>query len=99
MNRFKTFGSLVLLFLILFICSPVTAQDQESDSRTEFWPEIDVYVPLNPKFRLGFFATVTRVEETKEDTEAAVGAHLDYFWRKDINLRVGYRYGFSLAGQ
>ena len=97
MNRFKTLGLFALLSLILFCSS--TAAAQESDTQTEFWPEIYVFVPLNREFRLGFFAKVTRVEETKEDTEAAVGVHLDYFWRKNLNLRAGYHYGFSLAGQ
>jgi hypothetical protein len=85
----------LLLFLTVVTCS--VAKAQETETRREFWPEVDVFVPLTPKFRLGIIATVTRVEETKEDTEASIGAHIDFTPRKEITFRAGYRYGFSLT--
>jgi hypothetical protein len=57
-----------------------------------------VYVSLNEKFRLYFLATTTKAEETRDNTEAQVGAHLDYHLNKRVSVRAGYRYGFSLGG-
>jgi hypothetical protein len=71
---------------------------QDSDTVKEFWPEVDVYVTLNEKFRLFFLASTTKSEETRDNTEGQVGAHIDYFLNKKISLRAGYRYGFSLGG-
>jgi hypothetical protein len=85
----------VVAFTVAFSSS---ARAQGSDTSSQFWPEVDVYVPLNEKFRLFFLATTTKLEETRENTEGWVGAHLDYQFRKKISLRTGYRYGFSLGG-
>lgn len=75
------------------------AQAQE-DSGTvkQFWPEVDLYFPLNEKFRLFFLATTTKAEETRDNLEGQVGAHIDYHVNKKVSLRTGYRYGFSLGG-
>lgn len=74
------------------------ARAQESENAKQFWPEVDVYVPLNKKFRLFFLATRTKAEETKENTEGQIGAHIDYHLNRKVTLRTGYRYGFSLGG-
>ena len=71
---------------------------QDSESSKQFWPEVDVYVSLNEKFRLFFLATKTKDEETRDNTEGWFGAHLDYRLNKKVSLRTGYRYGFSLGG-
>lgn len=73
------------------------AQQQRSDTRTELWPEVDVYVPVNEKVRLFFLFTITRAKETRENTEGQFGAHIDYTVNKRLVLRAGYRYGFSLT--
>jgi len=70
----------------------------QQDAVKQFWPEVDLYVPLNEKFRLFFLGAVTKAEETKKNTEGQIGAHLDYHVNKKISLRTGYRYGFSLDG-
>jgi len=75
----------------------VRAQQQRSDTRTELWPEVDVYVPVNEKVRLFFLFTITRAKETRENTEGQFGAHIDYTVNKRLVLRAGYRYGFSLT--
>jgi hypothetical protein len=71
---------------------------QDSDTVKQFWPEVDWYVPLNEKFRLFFLATVTKNEETRDNTEGQVGAHIDYHLNPKVSLRAGYRYGFSMGG-
>jgi len=71
---------------------------QDSENAKQFWPEVDVYFPLNEKFRLFFLATTTKAQETRENTEGQVGAHLDYQLYRRVSLRTGYRYGFSLGG-
>jgi Protein of unknown function (DUF2490) len=85
----------LLIFLFCFASWNVLAQ--ESETKQELWPEIDVYVPLNKKFRLFFLATVTKARETRDSFEGQLGAHVDYFWRDHLSFRVGYRYGTSLG--
>jgi hypothetical protein len=86
-----------LVALVAAFSSGAEAQ-QESETVKQFWPEVDWYVPLNEKFRLFFLATTTKAEETKDNTEGQVGAHIDYHVNRKVNLRTGYRYGFSLGG-
>ena len=89
---------LALLALSAAFSPGAQAQQQESHAVKQFWPEADFYVPLNEKFRLFFLAAVTKAEETRENTEGQIGAHLDYHVNKRVSLRTGYRYGFSLGG-
>lgn len=91
---------LVTTSLVLFIAwsgSIGNAQEPESDTRAEVWPEIGLYVPLNEKFRLFFLVTVSKARETRDNLEGQVGAHIDYKINKKLSFRTGYRYGFSLS--
>jgi hypothetical protein len=73
-------------------CSLEGCAQQASETQKQFWPEIDIYVPLSPKFRLFFLGTNTREESVKLDTQ--IGAHVDYIVNKKFVLRAGYRYSF-----
>ena len=75
----------------------VCVRAQQPDTPKQLWPEVDVYVPLNEKFRLFFLFTVTKAEETRDNTEGQFGAHIDYTFNQRLVLRAGYRYRFSLA--
>lgn len=86
-----------LVALTLAFSSGARAQ-QDPETVKQFWPEVDIYVPLNEKFRLYFLFATTKAEETKENTEGQVGAHIDYHLNGKVSLRTGYRYGFSLGG-
>lgn len=86
-----------LVVLAAAFCSGAHAQ-QDSETLKQFWPEVDFYVPLNEKFRLFFLATTTKAEETRDNLEGQVGAHIDYHLNKKVSLRTGYRYGSSLGG-
>ena len=77
--------------------SSVAHAQQDSDTVKQFWPEVDIYVPLNEKFRLFFLATTTKAEETRDNLEGQLGAHIDYHVNKKVSLRTGYRYGSSLG--
>ena len=61
-------------------------------------PAMQRHLPLNEKFRLFFLATTTKAEETRDNVEGQVGAHIDYNLSRKVSLRTGYRYGFSLGG-
>ena len=81
------------------------ARSQES---TQFWPEIDTYIKLDPTFRLFFIATTSN--EAKQTIGSETGANLDIFlkpifkpkhlaiFRLDqaqsrlMTFRIGYRY-------
>lgn len=87
----------IWLIVALMVSLPigVRCQQQQPDTRTELWSEVDVYVPLDEKWRLFFIFTLNRAEETREDLESTLGAHVDYTVNKRLALRAGYRYGFS----
>ncbi|HEU0253851.1 MAG TPA: DUF2490 domain-containing protein [Pyrinomonadaceae bacterium] len=75
----------------------VVSAQQSSETRDELWPEIDIYIPINDKYRLLFTASGSRARETRENFEVQLGAHLDYFFNERVSFRVGYRHGFSPA--
>jgi hypothetical protein len=87
--------SIVLLFAGSFGDVRGVRAQQQPDTRTELWTEADVYVPLNEKWRLFFRYSLRKAEETREDLESTVGAHVDYTINRRFSLRAGYRYGFS----
>ena len=85
--------TIFLSVILMCVCSAVRAQTQQ-----EFWPEVDVFVPITPKVRLIFSATITRVQETRANTEGQVGASIDFRAKEFLSFRAGYRYGFALKG-
>lgn len=82
--------------LLLLLTASVRAQ-QQTETRHELWPELDIYVPLKEKFRLSFRVSEQKSSETNGSFEGQFGVHVDYFWKKKWTLRAGYRYGFSLG--
>jgi hypothetical protein len=62
--RISVWRPACLLALAAILTSGAHAQ-QDSETVKQFWPEVDVYVPLNEKFRLFFLATTTKAEETR----------------------------------
>jgi hypothetical protein len=87
--------TLSILVLVVGFCAGVRCQEQESDTQKELWSGLDVYAPLNEKFRLYFMATANRAEETRGSFETTFGAHVDYNVNKRFVLRAGYRYSFA----
>lgn len=90
------------LFLFFFLIGTQAARAQQPTTRNEFWPEIDVYINLQPKLRLYLLGTVSKSVEDGElrnaqGFEAQIGAHIDYLPNEHVILRTGYRYGTSLG--
>jgi len=89
--------ALCVLAVVLLMTVSAQSQEQSSGTPKELWPEVSVYVPLNKEWRLYFLFSITKAEETRENTEGQFGAHVDYTVNKRLVLRAGYRYLFSLA--
>jgi hypothetical protein len=94
--------ALITVVILLGVLSPSSARGQHLDTRTEFWPEIDVYVPITPKVRLFFVGAVSKSVEDGElrnaqSYEGQFGAHVDYLPNDHISLRAGYRYGTAVG--
>ena len=83
------------LVTLLVVQSALTNAQDPPD--LQLWPEVDVYIPLRPKFKLFLLSTITKAQETRDKTEGQVGVHLDYRAHKKLLVRGGYRYGFSLS--
>jgi hypothetical protein len=71
---------------------PAAAQE----TAREIWPEIDVWVQLNPKVKLFFPLSVSKSRET-EYTEALIGARVDYRFNRYVAARAGYGYIWSIS--
>lgn len=90
------------LTLFVFVFSTQLSKAQETNTRNEFWPEINVYINVKPKVRLFLLGTVSKSVEDGEirnaqSFEAQVGAHIDYIPNDHIILRAGYRFGTSVG--
>jgi len=91
-----------VLFLLVFVMGTARVTAQESATRNEFWPEVDVYIRVKPKVRLYLLGTVSKSVEDGElrnaqGFEAQIGAHIDYLPNDHVILRAGYRYGTSVG--
>ena len=91
-----------MLFLFIFMIGSQVAKAQQSVTRNEFWPEIDVYINVKPKVRLYLIGTISKSVEDGEirnaqGFEAQFGAHIDYIPNDHIILRTGYRFGTSVG--
>jgi len=93
---------IISVFLVLVLTGTQAANAQESTTRKEFWPEIDVYITVKPKVRLYLTGTVSKSVEDGElrnaqGYEGQIGVHVDYIPNKHVILRTGYRYGTSVG--
>jgi len=91
-----------MLFLLVFVIGTQPAKAQQSVTRNEFWPEIDVYINVKPKVRLYLLGTISKSVEDGEirkaqGFEAQIGAHVDYIPNDHVILRAGYRFGTSVG--
>ncbi len=71
-----------MLFVFVFVIGTPPAKAQQSVTRNEFWPEIDVYINVKPKVRLYLLGTISKSVEDGEirnaqGFEAQIGAHVD----------------------
>lgn len=90
------------LTVFVFVFSTQLSQAQEPNTRTEFWPEINVYINVKPKVRLFLMGTVSKSVEDGEirnaqSFEGQIGAHIDYILNDHVILRTGYRFGTSVG--
>jgi hypothetical protein len=65
--------------LVLFFAQPARGQTKQ------FWPEIDVFVKINPRVRLYFMAAGTK--ENGKNTDVDLGASIDFFTKPLRKLR------------
>ena len=98
----KMLSAIRLPVLILVVIGAQGVRAQESSTRNEFWPEIDVYIDLKPKLRLFLLGTVSKSVEDGElrnakGFESQIGVHIDYIPNEHLILRTGYRFGTSLG--
>jgi Protein of unknown function (DUF2490) len=96
--------------LVAVACTAIPARPQ--DTVNEFWPRVDTYVTLSPKYRLFFMAEKAVDRDTREESWQ-FGPHLDITLkpilrmkfrtldpekRKYLTFRIGYRHLISQSG-
>jgi Protein of unknown function (DUF2490) len=52
---------------------------QADDTRTEFWPEWDVFLKLNDKSRLFFFYSATKLDDRQTYSDGSVAGYFDFY--------------------
>ncbi len=84
-----------LFVIIIWLHIRAVAQEADPGSRSEFWPELDVFVPINENWRLLVTTSITKAEETKENQEFQIGARIDYLTKKRLVFGGGYSFRHS----
>jgi hypothetical protein len=70
----------VLISLTLCLLAGLCpARLQADDTRTEFWPEWDVYLKLNDKSRLFFLYSATKLDNRQTYSDGSLGGYLDFY--------------------
>jgi hypothetical protein len=72
---FRILTRLSFILLSLFFADPV----QADDTRTEFWPEVDVYYKLNQKSRLYFSYSATKLDDRQSYADGSLAGYLDFY--------------------
>ncbi len=75
------------LFALAAGCA-LSAVAAAQDVSTQFWPEIDTYVRLEPNLRIYVPASRTREGADDSDQDGTVGVYLDYFVAPMANLHL-----------
>lgn len=81
-------------FLVANTAGEAAAQTRTS---TQFWPEIQVHVGLDPRTKLIFLGNIARDRELSRNLEGQVGVHIDHKLTDIFSVRAGYRFGGSLV--
>lgn len=84
-----------LLALAIGATDAAVAQEDD-DTRWETWPEVDLWVRLNPREQFYFPFALSRGREV-DYTEALVGAHYDRRLHRHLSARAGYRYLWAVS--
>lgn len=63
----------------LLMATGTGAATAVEQSVNEIWPEVDVFVKIDERWRLFMVGTVARANETSSNSELTAGIHLDYF--------------------
>ena len=72
---FRILTGLSFFLLSLFFADRVQAED----TRTEFWPEVDVFYKLNEKSRLYFFYSATKLDNRETYADGSIAGYLDFY--------------------
>ena len=76
------FRWLIVVVLLLLFCNAGSAQ---STQQTQFLPEIDTYLKLNPYIRVSFQAKDTR--EGGDPTQAEIGPSMEFYLKPLVRLK------------
>jgi Protein of unknown function (DUF2490) len=72
----------LIVALLALCCSAGSAQ---SSQQTQFLPEVDAYLKLNPDIRVSFLAKDTR--EGGDSTQAAIGPSMEFYLKPLVRLK------------
>ena len=78
------FAAIGMLFSGLSVAASAAAQEIE----TQFWPEVDTFVRLNPNMRLYVPVSATREGSDDSDQDGTTGIYLDYYAAPIAKLRL-----------
>ena len=91
-----TARSVAAALCLLAAWSPRLLEAQEDETRWEVWPEVDVWVQLDERWKLYFPVAMSRAREV-DYLEGLVGANVDYRFNHHLSARIGYRYLWAIS--
>jgi len=86
----------VRLFVVsLLVVIPMPVAGQQVQTKHEFWPELEIYIPITEKHRLIVSASSEKAGESGENLESKFSVAVDYSMRESLAFRLGYSLGES----
>jgi len=79
------------------LANPAGGAAAQTRTSTQFWPEIQIHVALDPRTKLIFLGNIARDRELSRNLEGQVGIHIDHKLTDIFSVRAGYRFGGSLV--
>ncbi len=100
MSGSRQFFRVLLLYVVTAASMGRLAMAQ--DTKSEFWPELNVWKEMEPNLNLLFIEAITRSRETKY-TDVQSWANIDYRWFPQeiyplaLTFRTGYLYASEIS--
>lgn len=96
-DRTRAFAAIVLIGAAAGAVP--TALAQSSTTSTQFWPEIQIHLGLDPKTKIILLGNLARDRETNRNLEGQLGINIDHKLTDYFSIRAGYRFGGALGDE
>src|SRR5262245_47788741 len=93
--RDRTVGQ-IGVFCAALLSAGSLAHAQSGHTSTQFWPEVQLHIGLDPNTKVILLGNIARDRETAKNLEGQLGLNIDHKFNDVFSVRAGYRYAGSL---